>query len=414
MLKKSVLTEVNITRKEFFTVFFLLFNAFTWWYMTLTLLAIITNGLDTSLQIIIWTDYYFTVISSSIFGSMISKRIKKISFLRFWIVLGAVVSLFPVFFGNITFSYALFIGFLWAFSFGLGIPSCISYYADSTLTENRGRVGGVIFMAINLSVPILAIAFKSSSLLTGSLASVLWRGLGATMFLTPRLMEKPESANRKPSSFVSILRNRHLLLYFLPWLMFCFINRLEGPILMKFFGTELFGVGIAIESIVNSVFALVAGVMSDLIGRKRVIIYGFVSLGVAYALIGISPTTVSWYFYSIIDGMAWGIFAVTFLLVLWGDLSPIGGRGKFYVIGSIPFLLTDWIQLLLAPVLPDLITPYAAFSLSSFFLFLAVLPLMYAPETLPEKKIELRRMKGYIEQAKKVRDTYFKKGGAEG
>jgi hypothetical protein len=38
---------------------------------------------------------------------------------------------------------------------------------------------------------------------------------------------------------------------------------------------------------------------------------------------------------------------------------------------------------------------------------------MYAPETLPEKKIELRRLKGYIEEAKKVSGKYTKKSDAE-
>jgi hypothetical protein len=60
------------------------------------------------------------------------------------------------------------------------------------------------------------------------------------------------------------------------------------------------------------------------------------------------------------------------------------------------------------------IEPYAAFSFASFFLFLAVLPLMYAPETLPQKNIEQRQLKGYIEKAKKVSEKYLKKNGAEG
>jgi hypothetical protein len=38
---------------------------------------------------------------------------------------------------------------------------------------------------------------------------------------------------------------------------------------------------------------------------------------------------------------------------------------------------------------------------------------MYATETLPDKKIEIRRLKGYVEQAKKTRDKYVTKRGAE-
>jgi hypothetical protein len=43
-------------------------------------------------------------------------------------------------------------------------------------------------------------------------------------------------------------------------------------------------------------------------------------------------------------------------------------------------------------------------SARAFFLFLAVLPLMYAPETLSEKKIKDRELKQYIEKAKKARE----------
>jgi hypothetical protein len=31
---------------------------------------------------------------------------------------------------------------------------------------------------------------------------------------------------------------------------------------------------------------------------------------------------------------------------------------------------------------------------------------MYAPETLPKRKIELRRLRKYIEKARKVREKY--------
>ena len=41
------------------------------------------------------------------------------------------------------------------------------------------------------------------------------------------------------------------------------------------------------------------------------------------------------------------------------------------------------------------------FSFASVFLFLAVLPLIYAPETLPEKIMKDRDLKSYIENAKK-------------
>jgi hypothetical protein len=119
-----------------------------------------------------------------------------------------------------------------------------------------------------------------------------------------------------------------------------------------------------------------------------------------------------WYFYTAVDGIAWGILMVTFLLTIWGDLSQFGGREKYYVIGAAPFHLTRAMEPLLTSYATQ-IPANAAFSLASLFLFIAVLPLLYAPETLPEKKIELRRLKGYIEQAKKTREKHASKISVE-
>jgi hypothetical protein len=48
------------------------------------------------------------------------------------------------------------------------------------------------------------------------------------------------------------------------------------------------------------------------------------------------------------------------------------------------------------------------FSFASFFLFLAVIPLMFAPETLPENALKERELRSYIEKAKKVRERFTK------
>ena len=73
----------------------------------------------------------------------------------------------------------------------------------------------------------------------------------------------------------------------------------------------------------------------------------------------------------------------------------------------LPFLISSYIQILFTPY-AEFVPVSAAFSLASFFLFLAVLPLMYAPETLPEKKIELKRLRKYMEKAKKVKEKHAK------
>jgi hypothetical protein len=97
--------------------------------------------------------------------------------------------------------------------------------------------------------------------------------------------------------------------------------------------------------------------------------------------------------------------ASTFFTTIWGDLGEKQEKEKYYVLGGLPYLLANFLYIIIAPVASG-IPPEAAFSFASFFLFLAVLPLMYAPETLPEKTIKDREIKTYLEKAQQEAQKY--------
>jgi MFS family permease len=210
----------------------------------------------------------------------------------------------------------------------------------------------------------------------------------------------------KNPSVLSVLHERRFVLYLVPWIMFCLVNSLEAPILRGFFGSDFFNFVVVAELAISSISALIGGLVADRMGRKLVAIVGFAMLGVGYAVLGLFPEYgVSRYLYVAVDGIAWGLFVVIFFMVLWGDLAGSMGKDRYYLLGGLPFLLSWLIQLLVEPY-AESISIYAAFSLASFFLFLAVLPLLYAPETLPEKRIKDRELKGYVEKAKKAKEKY--------
>jgi hypothetical protein len=100
---------------------------------------------------------------------------------------------------------------------------------------------------------------------------------------------------------------------------------------------------------------------------------------------------------------------LSFVLIIWGDLSEHGSRAKYYAIGSAPFFLSFIIPELFTQSIIEDIALNAAFSMAALFLFVAFLPLVFAPETLPEKKMELRRLKSFAEQAKKEREKFEQK-----
>jgi len=410
MPKWGFLKELGIPRREFVIVFILLFNVFTWYYMMLMMIGSVVN--DPSAVLVLRAVFYATAVFSALIGSIASDKIKRLRFLYFWMALGVATSLLPAFTENASLTQTSVMVLLFGVSFGLGMPSCLAYFADSTLVENRGRVSGIVLLAANVSVLPLVILLGTSSLTINSVILAIWRTWGLLLFALLKPQEKI-SAPRRLTSFATIFQNRSFVLYFIPWFIFCLIDVFEKSLLRGFVEVEFHRLILTIEPLLASLAALVGGIFCDTIGRKKVVIYGFVSLGIAYAVIGIAPNfRGSWYLYLLIDGVAAGILWVLFILIVWGDLAQQNPSEKYYMVGNIPFLITDVLFLLLT-ALSGAVPAYAAFSLASFFLFLAVLPLMYAPETLPEKKIELRRLRGYIEQAKKVREKYLGKNETE-
>lgn len=398
----------NFITADYVIVSVLLFNAFTWLYITITIIngSLGNLSLTAPISITVLGVHSSTVIVTSFIGVLLSRRMRGFSFLYLWIILGISVSFLPILPLEHSIFRLLTVSFSFGFSFGFGMPLCLAYFSDSTALENRGVRGGLIFLITNLCTPLL-LALSSDPLVL-SYISIIWRSLalGTFLLIKPTIVEYGAKAH---VSFLSILSNKSFLLYIVPWLMFCLVDNIERIYFEAFSSPEIFELNKAIEPLAGVVFAFIGGFLADRIGRKRVIIYGFVSLGVAYAVIGLTPTfQFSWYFYSIIDGIAWGIFYVMFVLVLWGDLSPKGTNGEYYAIGSLPFFFSELVETLSRPYVQGIPkeSAQAAFSLASFFLFVAILPLMYAPETLPERKIELRQLRKYLEKAKRVREKY--------
>jgi len=407
---RNFLKESGIARKDFFIIFVLLFNAFA----SLYIISIIIDDLLSVLNVtytetlIIWTSYFAATVGSSIVGSILSNKFRRLSFLYLWMILGVVISPLPALINNSSVMHVSAVSILLGVSSGLGMPSCLAYFADWTLVENRGRIGGTVLLVTNLSAPLFIVLFSMFNLIINSIILALWRGFGLTVFFM-KPEEKPIPERRKNSSFVSILHDKSFVLYFIAWLMFCLIDRFETPIQRNFLG-DYYKIILILGPLLGGLSAFVGGLLSDKIGRKRIVLYGFVSLGIAYAIIGItSAPLISWFLSLSVLSISAGIVWVLFVLIVWGDLSQSGTREKYYAIGTIPFFLTNIIQLLSAEYV-TLIPQTSAFSLAAFFLFLAVLPLLYAPETLPEKKIELRQLRRYVEAARKVKEKYGEKG----
>jgi len=401
---KEDLAKIRI-RKEFLPAFTVVANSLVWNTFVLGIFSGLINGVYSSTNgtLTFLGLEYLGIAVSAILGAMFFPRSKTLS-LFLWMFVGGLASALLLTVRSNSSEMNMLVSLAIGISMGAGLPSSLAYFADTTSVGNRGFFGGLTFFLVGIfSIGFLGVAVSFSDMTLIS-TMVIWRIAGSAMFLLFCKNMKAEKKHRIPS-FSQIFRRKDLVLYLVPWLMFCLVNEIGAPLAQNLFGSLYSTVGL-IELVVSGVFALIGGIIADLAGRKRVIIIGFVLLGVDYAALSLlSGVQASWYIYGALDSIAWGMFASVFFMTLWGDLAQDHEKDRYYVVGGLPYVLTLF--------LPELIKPYVgvmplttAFSLASFFLFLAVLPLMYAPETLPEKRIRERELKIYIEKAEKIREKY--------
>jgi len=408
MLRHLFLKRKNVFPKVPLANTILLVNAFAWYSCVPVVLNEIMEvvAFTSNETLMLYTISFCGAVISILLGAFLVGWFgRRNLFLLCWTLSGFVCSTIPILPSVMTVMNALIVSLLFSVSFGFGLTAAMASFADSTVPENRARSGAIVLLSMFLGTVILR-STMTANIFMDSLILACWRALSLIAFVFISLKKVNIDIVTEPS-LISILKERSFVLYLIPWTVFSLVNYLAWPINAKVYGEELINISALTESIIAGAFAIVAGLVSDVMGRKRVILAGFILFGLGYAVIGIYPSNIiSWYFYMVVDGVAWGIISVIFLLTLWGDLAHNKPSEKYYAIGILPYSLSSFMRLTVGSFIVERISPYAIFSFAAFFLFLAVLPLMYAPETLPEKKIRERELKQYVEKAKKIKEKY--------
>jgi MFS family permease len=365
----------------------------------------IAAGLSYYEYLSIFTANSIATAVAALVGAFFPRRIGNTRFLQVWMTVNAAATFIPLMIETASFLSTLSVALLWGATLGFGMPASMEYLTENTIVENRGRASAFTFFTTFAGIFILGAILEPSAYSMQIIVLGTLRFVGLAIFVL--LGSGEVLSTRKVPSYMNVVREKPFLLYFSAWLMFSLVNYLSAPILYRHFGEGFVGSYATIEAIITAVFALVGGFLCDAVGRKLVVISGFVMLGMGYAVLGVFPTSlVGWYFYTVVDGIAWGTLGVVFFMTLWGDLAYEKSSKRYFAIGALPLLFSNLLQKLVGPDLAASVPVTAVFSLASFFLFLAVLPLMYAPETLPEKGIKERELKGYVEKAKKTKEKY--------
>jgi MFS family permease len=412
MEKKTAINSA-LFQRDFLSVLIVVVNAFSWYFpLYLLFQSVLENfQMDSTLLLTAFGVQFAAAIGFAMIGTTLVKKFSsRDTFLAVWMFTGIIASILMGALETFNMASILLVSFILGFSLGLGFPSCLAYFGDYSTIENRGLLAGITFFVASLCILFIGLIVSFSTLLIGAMTLAVWRGIGLLLFLLTRTKKDISKEKTREISYRSVLLDRSFLLYFIPWVMFAMINFLETPIIHLAFGKENASLIQLTEFGMGGFVALLCGRFADSVGRKRVIIVGFIMLGIGYAMLGFfQGITLFWYLYIIVDGVAWGIFLPMFFLVVWSELAGNRTKEKYYLIGLVPFLIASYSLILFTPFATG-VEVSAAFSLASFFLFIAVLPLLYAPETMPEKKMELRRLRKYVEAAKKTKGKQDVKG----
>jgi MFS family permease len=402
MYKEKFFIKFEAKTKSILTSIILISNIFIWYSLAFNVLKELIHETN----VVMWGIHFIAATFSAIAGSIITDKIhRRIIFIVLWIIFGIISSLALIAINPANALHVSVISCLFGASFGLGLPASMEFFACSTKIENRAKLGGLIVFVDGLGAFLLGMATINDNLIQ-ALTLAIWRACGLIIFLITNISQEI-GGTRKSVSFATVLSHRAFILYLLPWTLFSLVNYLSIPVQFNILGSNLVKLLVTIESALMGIAAVVGGFFSDVVGRKRMAIVGFIMLGLGYALLGIYPENLlGWYFYTLVDGIAWGILFVIFIITVWGDLSQEVSSDKYYALGGLPFFISNFLRIIIGSYIAETVSPYAIFSLTAFFLFLAVAPLMYAPETLPEKTLRERELKSYIEKAKKIKEKY--------
>jgi len=387
----------------------LLTNSIVWFSLSWFVIEDLLGNTSFNDVLLVSLSYFGALLISAVIGAtLLNKKLRGEKPLLSWILLGAITCILSAFLVNET-NLANLIAVslpLGAFA-GLGIPTCLALFSEASTSKNRGRNGAAAFFLIQALTVLIYMPISSTSLDCRFLFLAAWRlvGILGIVFWAPHKKVFEEQKIR----LLGIIRERTVYLFFVPWFLFTIVNFVEQPLIEHYFGADLYNQYMMAGILITSVSAFLGGAICDYKGRKVAGILGFILLGIGYAFLTLlQGTQVAQILWTLLVGVAWGVLYVTFIFVIWGDISEGKPQEKYYFLGGMPFLLSNLISVLVKPFAEDAAIA-TSFPLATFFLFLAILPLLYAPETLPEKVMKDRELKSYIEKAQREVEKSQKK-----
>ena len=389
--------DIKISRRKFAAVLLLNTGTLAWFFLFTLNMPDIFAAIDPNTgQMLFIGSAIFWSIATSFIGGRISRR----KLLVASILLGTLSTILLGVLDNplSTMVMSLMAGF----SLGLGLPSSMALVADETSITDRGRVAGlVIFSTFVAAFSTMAVAAILSLDPFGTV--LLFAVVRSTSFFA-LIIDKCEKPLPKmePQNHLPFAPYRNFFFYIIPWVIFTIASSLAWNLIDREAYPNEFLIGNLLRYVFIATFGLLAGIMADRFGRKQPIIIGLIVLGIGFALLGFNLSPASVIIYLALSGITWGSFFVVFLAVP-GDLSVPSLREKFYALAYIlPLAGMFAISAVPGSTITDFLPASLIAQMLSILLFLSIVPVLRAKETLHESKIQERKMKEYAERVGKT------------
>ena len=350
--------------------------------------------------------YYGFAVIAAIFGSIISTKISRKNLILIWITSGIAATALLVLINDIL--TCMIISPILGFSLGFGLPSSMATLADYTKIEQRGKIAGITILQTFIMAFLVITIFSAlpgiEELKTITVIPLMIL-VRSTSYIS-YFLDKEEYKQKIIKSNLKKTPYKEYFFYIFPWIMFVIASGIASNMIPKESFEYASRIGTILRMGLLAIFGIIWGIVSDRFGRKPPIIIGLICLGISFGLLGFGDLSDgNVIIYLATSGIAWASF-LTVYLIIPGDLSTKKSREKTYALGTIGPLII-WFGLAMIPTQYIIDIGLGQISqILSGILFLSIIPIMRAKETLPEPKMQQRKMKEYTKKVEKlIEDT---------
>lgn len=356
----------------------------------LTIVDLIGHNLETNFL----TSFFASTIAFLIIGAFLHEKL-ILKGHAIWNLLGIIFGitlLLPI----TGLSGLVLFSLLGGLSVGLYVPFIVTHIINRTTFDNRGSVSGLFVMIVYLL--IIACSFFINTAAHMGVLLILIKLINTFLVLKIDFVKSPSVEAPFMKYGVTVKTGFCFI-----WFIFLLVNALVSNVIVSQVGGYDFFILNTATLIVGLASMTLGGVVMDETGRKKLLVFSYAYLGFEYALVTLSGGYLIKYTY--LDGIAWGILTVFFIMVLAGDI--IFPRTRSLFVSLILALATLGLYLRnLLYVINVNIPVQEFFSLTSVFLFVAVVVMLFLPETLPDRVLQKKELQDYLHRAKKVKEKY--------